>query len=323
MAVSEETRRLQVNSGAGRHSRLPDLTRLHRACLATLIALVAQFALGMWVNLYAAVPAADQHAGIVQDITNGPLLLTVHALLGTFLIVATIVLLIRAIKVGDRTVTVLAAVGLAAVVGAFGAGEFFVRDGESKMSLWMAVLTGIALLAYIYIQTLTSAVYMAHARRRAEGPSESTPHLPYPPPAARPRPAGATATATAPWPDQEYGAPMGRRQPGYGPGMPGSAPAYRRAASGPQPAYPGPASGPQPAYPGPRSGPQPAYPGPRSGPQPAYPGPASGPQPVYPRAGPLRARPRDGSPQPWPGNSPWPWQPGPRDVGYPEEWRPR
>jgi hypothetical protein len=198
------------------------------------------------------------------------------------------------------------------------------------MSLWMAVLTGIALLAYIYVQTLTSAVYMAHARRRAEGPSESTPRLPHRPPAARPRPAGAPATATAPWPDQEYGAPMGRRQPGYGPGMPGSAPAYRRAASGPQPAYPrtasgpqpaytGPASGPQPAYPGPRSGPQPAYPGPASGPQPAYPRPASGPQPVYPQAGPPRARPRSGSPQqPWPGNSTWPWQQGHGDVGYPE-----
>jgi hypothetical protein len=219
-----------MNSGAGRHTRLPDLTRLHRACVTTLIALVAEFALGMWLNLYVPVPSADQHAGIVQVITNGPLLLTVHALVGTFLIAATIVLLIRAVKVGDSIVTGLASVGLGAVIGAFGAGEFFARDGETKTSLWMAVLTGIALLSYIAIQARTGAARLTQARRGADSPPEPAPRLPYRPTAPRPRPGGAPAS-----------------------------PAYRRPGSGPQPAYPRTVTGPQPAYPRTATGPQPAY----------------------------------------------------------------
>ena len=202
-----------MNSGGGRHTRLPDLTRLHRACVATLIALVAEFALGMWLNLYVAVPTADQHAGIVQVITNGPLLLTVHALLGTFLIATTIVLLIRAVKVGDSTVIGLASAGLGAVIGAFAAGEFFARDGETKTSLWMAVLTAIALLSYIAIQARTGAARLTQARRGADSLPEPAPRLPYRPAAPRPRPGG------------------------YRPGMTGPTPAYRQPGSGPQPAY--------------------------------------------------------------------------------------
>lgn len=186
--MSDETRRLLMNSGAGRHTRLPDLARLQRACLATLIALVAEFALGMWLNLYGTIPSADQHAGILQVITNGPLLLTVHALLGMFLIAATIVLLIRAVKVGDSTAVGLASAGVAAVIGAFAAGELFARDGEPKTSLWMAVLTGIALVSYIAIQARIAAARLMQARRMADSPPEPAPRLPYRPTAPRPRP---------------------------------------------------------------------------------------------------------------------------------------
>jgi hypothetical protein len=287
VAVSEETRRLLMNSGAGRHTRLPDLTRLHRACVATLMALVAEFALGMWLNLYVAVPAADQHAGIVQVITNGPLLLTVHALLGTFLIAATIVLLIRAVKVGDSTVIGLASLGLGAVIGAFAAGEFFARDGESKTSLWMAVLTGIALLSYIAIQARTGAAHLAQARRGADSPPEPAPRLPYRQTAPRPGPGGAPAPAAPPWPEDEYGPARGRRPAGYRPGMTGPSPAYRQ---------------------------------PGSGPQPAYPRTATGPQPAYRRAEVPRAMRRGNPPQQqWRENRPYPRQPGPADAGYPEE----
>ena len=170
-------------------------------------------------------------------ITNGPLLLTVHALLGTFLIAAAIVLLLRAVKVGDSTVTGLASAGLGAVIGAFGAGEFFARDGEPMTSLWMAVLTGIALLSYIAIQARTGAAHLAQARRGAESPPEPAPRLPYRPPAPRPRPGGAPAPAAPPWPEDEYGPARGRRPAGYGPGSTGPQPAYPRTATGPQAAY--------------------------------------------------------------------------------------
>jgi hypothetical protein len=254
--VSDETRRLLMNSGAGRHTRLPDLTRLQRACLATLVALVAEFVLGMWLNLYGAIPSADQHAGMVQVITNGPMLLTVHALIGMFLIAATIVLLIRAVKVGDSTAVGLASVGFATVIGAFAAGEFFARDGEAKTSLWMAVLTGIALMSYIAIQGRIAAARLTQARRMDDSPPEPAPSLPYRPPPPRPRPGG----GPAPW-----------------------------RASGPQPVYPRNPSGPQPAYPAARSGPQPAYP--RAERTRARPRNSPPPQQQWPQNGPRRWQP--------------------------------
>ena len=170
-------------------------------------------------------------------ITNGPLLLTVHALLGTFLIAAAIVLLLRAVKVGDSTVTGLASAGLGAVIGAFGAGEFFARDGEPMTSLWMAVLTGIALLSYIAIQARTGAARLAQARRGAESPPEPAPRLPYArrhavhdlvaPLLPQRRPGRKTSTARL----------GGAAPPADGPGATGPQPAYPRTATGPQAAY--------------------------------------------------------------------------------------
>ena len=165
--MSEEIRRPFVAPVADSHARLLETAGLGRACLATLIALVAQFGLGMWLNLYVPVPSSDQHAGIVQEITNGPLALSIHALLGTFLIVAAIVLLIRAVRTRHPVAAALTATGLGAILGAFAAGELFVRNGKSSASLWMAVLTGIALLCYISVQALVSTARMPIAHTRA------------------------------------------------------------------------------------------------------------------------------------------------------------
>jgi hypothetical protein len=168
-----------ITFATGRHTRPQGLASLRRACLAALIALVAQFGLGMWLNLYVQVPAADQHAGITQEIKNGPLLLTVHALVGTYLIGAAILLLVKAIRVRIRKVILPASAGLGAITGAFIAGEFFVKNGESKASLWMALLTGISLLCYIYLQALISYARMARTRPRqdASGPGRETTSL--------------------------------------------------------------------------------------------------------------------------------------------------
>jgi hypothetical protein len=111
--------------------------------------LVAQFGLGMVLNLYVPVPASDQHAAILREISSAPLALTLHAVLGLALICSSIMLLIRAISVRDPAVTILAGGGLGAIVAAFAAGEIFVRTGSPVASLTMAILTGAALLCYI------------------------------------------------------------------------------------------------------------------------------------------------------------------------------
>lgn len=119
--------------------------------MAALVMLVVQYGLGIFLNLYVPVPAADAHAGMIQEIRTAPFALTVHALLGLALIGTAIVLVVRAARLRDRTVTVLAAAGLGAIGGAFVAGEAFVKDGQSGTSFAMAGLTGAALLCYVCV----------------------------------------------------------------------------------------------------------------------------------------------------------------------------
>jgi hypothetical protein len=124
---------------------------MRRACVTALIALVVEFGLGMVLNLYVTVPASDHHTGLVNEIETAPPLLTIHVLLGVALICAAGVLLIRAIGERDRVMIAITATGLGAVLGAYAAGEVFVRDGRSSESLTMAILTGVALVAYIVL----------------------------------------------------------------------------------------------------------------------------------------------------------------------------
>ena len=154
-----------VRVAPGRHSRRVELEGLRRVSLAALVMLVVQYGLGIILNLYIAVPASDAHAGLMQEIVSGPAMLTVHALLGLGLVGAALVLLVRAVRLEDRVIAVLAAAGLTAIGGAFASGEIFVRNGQSGASLAMALLTGVALLCYIGALTQVSAAL----RRR--GPS--------------------------------------------------------------------------------------------------------------------------------------------------------
>ena len=70
--------------------------------------LVLQYGLGIFLNLYVAIPASDAHAGLFAEIATAPLALTVHALLGLALIGTAILLVVRAVRVGDRLLSVLA-----------------------------------------------------------------------------------------------------------------------------------------------------------------------------------------------------------------------
>lgn len=127
---------------------MPGPSSVSRDCLVALIALVLQFGLGMVLNLFITVPPGDARAGFITEVRTAPLGLTLHALLGTLLIGAAIVLVTRAVRAKDRLVIALAATGLVAVAGAFTAGEMFVRDGRNGVSLAMALLTGVALVSY-------------------------------------------------------------------------------------------------------------------------------------------------------------------------------
>ena len=72
-----------------------------------------------------------------------------HAGLGLFLLLGSIVLVVRA--VADRTVffVITSAVSLLAVLGAAGAGAAFVNSGQDGASLGMGLLTAVALLCQV------------------------------------------------------------------------------------------------------------------------------------------------------------------------------
>ena len=127
---------------------------LQQACLVVLAGLVVQFALGMVLNLYIVIPAADGRVSYLREMETAPGVLTAHALIALLLLATAGILLLRAVALRDRAVIALVATGLAALLGAFAAGELFVRSGTNGRSLSMAILTGVALLCYVSLQAI-------------------------------------------------------------------------------------------------------------------------------------------------------------------------
>jgi hypothetical protein len=127
---------------------------LHLACLVALTGLVVQLALGMILNLYVEMPAADARASFLREVETAPAMLTAHALVALLLLATAGIMLLRAIALRDRAVIALVAAGLAALLGAFASGEVFVRDNQSGASLSMAILTSAAFLCYVYLQAV-------------------------------------------------------------------------------------------------------------------------------------------------------------------------
>src|ERR1700745_2548379 len=91
-------------------------------CLVALMGLVIQFVLGIVLNLYVEVPDFS-HASYIQEIEKAPGFLTAHALVGLVLLAAGVLLLVQAIALRSAVIVTLLATGLAALLGAFIAGE--------------------------------------------------------------------------------------------------------------------------------------------------------------------------------------------------------
>jgi hypothetical protein len=134
---------------------------LRQASLAILIVLIAQFALGIGVNLYVTLPAAG-HPEHGSWFGNGPLL-ALHAALGMFLILAAIFVLVRAILARNMTLIITSAAGLVAILLAAFFGSGFTDKLTNGYSLGMALATAVALACY------TVGLFAASAQRN--GPS--------------------------------------------------------------------------------------------------------------------------------------------------------
>lgn len=132
-----------------------------------LIALLVQFGLGMFVNLFASIPlkhpghgAKNFFAGSYHSVAwaetsqHAPLILAFHAGLGLFLVLSSLWLAVLAVR-GRRTGFVWAAVlGALFILGAGFNGASFLNYNEDANSYVMALLFAVAVLCYIIILAL-------------------------------------------------------------------------------------------------------------------------------------------------------------------------
>ena len=126
---------------------------IRRASLGTSVALLIQYGLGMWVNLYATIPARDQGGGeftaIGRALSHGPAGLAVHTGLGLLLLIGSIVPVVRAVADRRPAFIVTSGLSLLAILGAAASGAAFVNAGGNGASLSMALLTALALLGQV------------------------------------------------------------------------------------------------------------------------------------------------------------------------------
>lgn len=133
----------------------PRVSGLRANALAAVVMLLIQYCLGISVNLYSTLPATDRgkslFAGFASAVGHGPLLLSVHALLGTLLLITALVAVIRSSRLSTTPPIALTAVALLSIIVAWLAGSEFVGHANNGSSLTMALATAVAILCYALI----------------------------------------------------------------------------------------------------------------------------------------------------------------------------
>ncbi len=141
-----------VSNGEARTDRLRGL---RGNSFGALVILLVEYGLGIWVNLYGHIPASDHGSniasGFARAISNGPVGLSIHAVLGVILLGAAAGAVVRAFLVRRTNLIVAAVLGLVCVVIAGLSGASFVGSGSNAASMSMAIGAGVAIFAYAFI----------------------------------------------------------------------------------------------------------------------------------------------------------------------------
>src|SRR4029077_3646038 len=127
--------------------------------LYALVMLIAQFLLGMAVNLFVKVPTdhpgsnpPEYFSGVAQSVTwailHGNTLLAIHGAFGLVLVLAAVGTLVRAIANRRRGILAAAIVGFIGVLGAGFNGGSYLNYHEDFSSMIMATGFAIAVVAY-------------------------------------------------------------------------------------------------------------------------------------------------------------------------------
>jgi hypothetical protein len=124
------------------------LARVRRASLAVLVLVVAEYLIGMYVNLFVTIPPADHGHSLGSAIANGPAILAAHAVVGLLLGLAALGVLVQAVMARHPGAIAASVAGLLALTFASAAGASFTSGGHPSDSMAMSVLTGVGLLCY-------------------------------------------------------------------------------------------------------------------------------------------------------------------------------
>ena len=120
--------------------------RIRMASFGALTMLIIQFVLGAAYGVYGTAPTSTKSVGMFSS----PLL-AVHVIMGILLVIAAVMLVVRAIQAKATVVIATTVVALLAILGAFGAGSSFTHDGSDGASLGMTILGAVAMLCYAAI----------------------------------------------------------------------------------------------------------------------------------------------------------------------------
>jgi hypothetical protein len=157
-----------------RPERAEPVGRLLAVNLAACLLLLAQYLLGMAVNLYVVLPArhpgahaGNYFAGVVSGVAwvipHGPAWAAAHAAFGLALVlVAFASLALGRVRVG-RGYTVMSVLGALAILGAGFNGASFLNYGQAFSSMIMAGLWALALACYLI------CMYLAARAQRGPG----------------------------------------------------------------------------------------------------------------------------------------------------------
>lgn len=122
---------------------------------AAIVKLLLESGLGIGVNLYTQVPARDLGKGLLPAfwaaVTQGPVVLALHAILGTLLLLTGISALVRSGLLREAAPIAITAVSLLAILVAWVSGAHFVEFMETGAVLVMAIATGVSVLCYALI----------------------------------------------------------------------------------------------------------------------------------------------------------------------------
>lgn len=132
-------------------SSLPATARLRRLVLGTVVAVLAQTAIGMVVNLYVTIPAhhsgahpsnylAGSARSIVWAITHGAAALAIHATLGLLVVVLAVTVALSAVLQTNRALKIWLILAAGLVIGAGFNGASFLDFNRDTSSLLMALL---------------------------------------------------------------------------------------------------------------------------------------------------------------------------------------